>query len=70
IFPSFVSFLIWNRSILIFGPGRATLVYNTLPLFAVILSVIFLGEVLWPYQIAGGVVIIAGVIIGTKENAP
>ncbi|MEK7340946.1 MAG: DMT family transporter [Candidatus Binatota bacterium] len=70
IFPSFVSFLIWNRSILIFGPGRATLVYNTLPLFAVILSVIFLGEVLMPYQIAGGVVIIAGVIIGTKENAP
>jgi len=70
IFPSFFSFLVWNRSILIFGPGRATLVYNTLPLFAVILSGIFLGETLMPYQIAGGVVIIAGVIIGTKENAP
>ena len=70
IFPSFVSFLIWNRSVLIFGPGRATLVYNTLPLFAVILSVIFLGETLVPYQIAGGVVIIAGVMIGTTATAP
>ncbi len=69
IFPSFFSFLIWNRSILIFGPSRATLVYNTLPLFAVILSVIFLGETLLPYQLAGGAVIIAGVIIGTMEPA-
>lgn len=67
IFPSFIAFLIWNRSILIFGPGRASLVYNTLPLFAVILSVLFLGETLMPYQIVGGVVIIAGVIIGTRD---
>lgn len=68
IFPSFVAFLIWNRSILIFGPSRATLVYNTLPLFAVILSVIFLGEKLMAYQIIGGLVIIAGVMIGTLEG--
>jgi len=70
IFPSFVAFLIWNRSILIFGPGRATLVYNTLPLFAVVLSVIFLGETLMPYQALGGMVIIAGVIIGTTDQTP
>ncbi|MFQ5842857.1 MAG: EamA family transporter, partial [Thermodesulfobacteriota bacterium] len=36
-FPSFVAFLIWHRSVPIFGPGRATLVYNTIPLFVVIL---------------------------------
>lgn len=70
IFPSFVAFLIWNRSILIFGPGRATLVYNTLPLFTVMLSVIFLGETLMPYQAVGGMVIIAGVIIGTTDPTP
>ena len=67
VFPSFVAFLIWNRSILLFGPSRATLVYNTLPLFAVFLSVIFLGETLMLYQIVGGVVVIAGVIIGTRD---
>lgn len=70
IFPSFLSLLIWNRSVLVFGPGRATLVYNTLPLFAVILSVLFLGENLMPYQIVGGIVIIAGVIIGTTGPTP
>ncbi len=70
IFPSFVSFLIWNRSVLIFGPSRATLVYNTLPLFTVILSVIFLGETLMPYQMVGGAVIIAGVMIGTAATTP
>ena len=67
IFPSFLSFLLWNRSIRTFGPGRASLVYNTLPLFAVMLSEIFLGETLRAYQIVGGVVIIAGVVIGTRD---
>ena len=68
IFPSFLSFLIWNRSVLLFGPGRATLVYNTLPLFAVVQSVIFLNESFMPYQMIGGAVIIAGVVIGTREG--
>jgi drug/metabolite transporter (DMT)-like permease len=67
VFPSFAAFLIWNRSILIFGPSRATLVYNTLPIFAVFLSMIFLAETLMLYQIVGGVVVIAGVIIGTRD---
>lgn len=69
IFPSFLSFLIWNRSVLLFGPGRATLVYNTLPLFAVVQSVIFLGESFMPYQMIGGAVIIAGVVIGTIDKS-
>ncbi len=67
IFPSFLSFLMWNRSIRTFGPGRASLAYNTLPFFAVILSEIFLGETLKEYQIVGGIIIIAGVLIGTRE---
>jgi drug/metabolite transporter (DMT)-like permease len=66
IFPSFLSFLMWNRSIRTFGPGRASLAYNTLPLFAVILAGIFLDEALQVYQIAGGIVIIVGVLIGTR----
>jgi len=67
IFPSFLSFLIWNRSIRTFGPSRASLAYNTLPLFAVILAGVFLGETLKLYQLAGGAIIIAGVIIGTRD---
>lgn len=67
IFPSFLSFLMWNRSIRTFGPGRASLAYNTLPFFAVILSEIFLGETLGGYQVVGGLIIIAGVLIGTRD---
>jgi len=67
IFPSFLSFVMWNRSIRTFGPGRASLAYNTLPLFAVVLAGIFLDEALQTYQVAGGIVIIAGVFIGTRE---
>jgi drug/metabolite transporter (DMT)-like permease len=61
--------LLWNRSILIFGPGRAALVYNTLPLYAVLLSVVLLGEDFMAYQFVGGLGIIAGVIIGTTDRA-
>jgi drug/metabolite transporter (DMT)-like permease len=67
IFPSFLSFILWNRSIRTFGPGRASLAYNMLPLFAVILAEIFLGETLKGYQVLGGVAIIAGVLIGTRD---
>jgi drug/metabolite transporter (DMT)-like permease len=67
IFPSFLSFSLWNRSIRTFGPSRASLAYNTLPLFAVILAGIFLGETLKLYQLAGGAIIIAGVVIGTRD---
>jgi drug/metabolite transporter (DMT)-like permease len=67
IFPSFLSFLMWNRSIRTFGPGRASLAYNMLPLFAVILAEIFLDETLRGYQIVGGAAIIAGVLIGTRD---
>jgi drug/metabolite transporter (DMT)-like permease len=67
IFPSFLAFILWNRSIRTFGPGRASLAYNTLPFFAVVLAGIFLGEELWAYQIIGGIVIVGGVIIGTRD---
>ena len=67
IFPSFISFLLWNRSIQTFGPSRASLAYNLLPLFAALLAVIFLGETIYPYQLLGGVAIITGVIVGTRE---
>ena len=69
ILPSFAAFLLWNRSILIFGPGRAALVYNTLPLHAVILSVLLLGERLMLYQVVGGLGIVSGVIFGTTGKA-
>jgi drug/metabolite transporter (DMT)-like permease len=68
IFPSLVSFVIWNRSIFIFGPTRTTLVYNSLPLFAVILSVTILHEAIHSYQIIGGAILIAGVLLGTLER--
>jgi drug/metabolite transporter (DMT)-like permease len=68
IFPSLAAFLLWNRSVLVFGPSRAALVYNTIPLFAVVLSVFLLGETPRFYQLAGGMAIVLGVVIGTMES--
>ncbi len=68
VFPSFAAFLLWNRSILTFGPGRAALVYNTLPLYAVVLSIFLLGETLMPYHVVGGLGIVVGVMIGSSAG--
>jgi drug/metabolite transporter (DMT)-like permease len=66
LFPSVIALLLWNRSVLIYGPSRASLVYNTMPLYGVVLSVLYLGETLKLYQLIGGSVILAGVVIGTR----
>ncbi|HWP56489.1 MAG TPA: DMT family transporter [Candidatus Acidoferrales bacterium] len=66
--PSFAAFLLWNRSVLLFGPSRAALAYNTLPLHAVWLAAVFLGETLMPYQLFGGLAIMAGVLLGASAN--
>jgi drug/metabolite transporter (DMT)-like permease len=70
IFSSLVAHWAWNRSILAFGPSRASLVYNTQPLFGVVLSVLFLGESLKIYQVVDGVIALGGVILGTAGRPP
>jgi drug/metabolite transporter (DMT)-like permease len=56
--------------VLVFGPSKAALVYNTIPLFAVVLSVFLLGETPRFYQLVGGMAIVVGVVIGTMESQP
>ncbi|MFC5449083.1 DMT family transporter [Paenibacillus aestuarii] len=58
-----VSFLAWNVAIERVGAATAGIFYNLIPLFSISFAVIFLGEpVLW-YQISGGTMVIAGVLV-------
>ncbi len=60
VFPSFISLIAWNHGVDILGP-KATMTYiNTVPVYGLLLSALFLGEsVTWP-QIVGVVFVIAG----------
>lgn len=62
---SFISFFLWTKSIAVIGPVRAGFVYYTLPLFAAVASVLILGERITPAHVAGGLLIVAGILAAT-----
>lgn len=65
---SLFSFWCWARAISLIGPGRAAVIYYSLPLFAGIEAVIFLGEpVLWVH-FASGALILGGLLLATGEG--
>jgi drug/metabolite transporter (DMT)-like permease len=68
IFPSILGFLAWNEGVRRVGPGQAMAFYNMLPVFGVLLAVLFLGESLaWTHFLGGGLVIAGGLIAARGE---
>jgi len=68
IFPSILGFLAWNEGVRRVGPGQAMAFYNMLPVFGVLLAVLFLGESLaWAHFLGGGLVIAGGLIAARGE---
>lgn len=71
IFPTLIGFFSWNEGIRRVGPGRAMAFYNLLPVFGVILGVIFLGEKLtWAHLLGGVLVILGGVLAAAEAWSP
>lgn len=65
IFPSILSYLFWNRGVAELGAARAGLFIHLMPLFGVLLSVLFLGETLHLYHAAGILLIFTGIYLAT-----
>lgn len=68
IFASVLAFLGWNKGVLEIGPARAAAFYNLIPVYAALLAFIFLGENLFFYHLAGGLMVLSGVCLGIGEN--
>ena len=62
---SFFSFWFWTLAVDRIGPVRAGIVYYSLPVFAAVASVLVLGESIAPAQVAGGVLVIGGILVAT-----
>lgn len=60
IFASAVAFLLWNRGVVAVGAERAAPLMYLMPVYASILSALFIGEGVQPYQMAGGALVLAG----------
>lgn len=65
---SVVAFICWNWAVSKIGPIKATVFYNLIPLYAVILSPVFLGESLYLLHLAGGALIVGGVVLGVWQK--
>ena len=67
--PLLLTNVLWFTAIRRVGPSRATLFANIQPFLAVILAVLLLSEGLSGLQVAGGLLIAAGIVIGRIESS-
>jgi drug/metabolite transporter (DMT)-like permease len=61
VFASAAAFFLWNRGVVRVGPARAAPLMYLMPLYASVLSALFIGEGVQAYQLAGGALVLLGV---------
>jgi drug/metabolite transporter (DMT)-like permease len=66
--PLFLTNILWFTAIDRVGPARASLFANLQPFFSVVFAVLLLSEHLDRYEIAGGVLIAAGIVIERRRR--
>jgi len=67
-FPSIISYLIWNNGVKEIGPTNAGVYTYLLPVFGIILSIIFLDEAFLFYHLVGTVLILIGIFLVNRKN--
>jgi drug/metabolite transporter (DMT)-like permease len=63
VFPSFVSYLFFNRGVQLIGATRAGQSTHLIPIFGSFMAVLLLGEAIRLYHLAGVVLIGAGIVL-------
>ncbi|RIK44476.1 MAG: hypothetical protein DCC58_08205 [Chloroflexi bacterium] len=64
-----LAYVLWYRGVRAIGAGRTAFYTNLVPLLALLLSGMFLGERPAPIQVLGGMVMLGAVIWGTRRPA-
>jgi drug/metabolite transporter (DMT)-like permease len=65
---SFAAYLLWTKAIAVIGPVLTGMVYYSIPLFTAVESVLILHERLALYHLAGGGLIILGILLATVDR--
>ena len=68
IFSSILSMLMWNRSLVRLGSGRAGLFIHLIPAFTVIMAIILLGEELRSFHLSGIALIFIGIYFSSSQK--
>lgn len=67
IFPSIVAYICWNRAVAIVGPNVAGFFNPVIPVFGILFAVMFLGEPLRAYHLAGFALVLGGVVLTSRR---
>ncbi|OES45793.1 DMT family transporter [Domibacillus iocasae] len=67
-FASIVAFISWNTGVAKIGAAKSGIFINLLPVFATLFAIVFTEEDLLWYQIAGGFIVILGVMLSSRKN--
>lgn len=66
VFPSVLAVLFWNHGVKAVGPTRAGVMLNLVLVFSTALAVVFLGETVEGYHLAGAALVLAGITLTTR----
>lgn len=70
IFPGILAYAFWNNGVLTVGPPRAAVFMYLTPVYGALLAGVFLGERLSLFHVAGGLLILAGLLLTTRTSRP
>jgi drug/metabolite transporter (DMT)-like permease len=71
IFPSTLAYLFFNRGIALIGPNRAAPFFHLVPVFGSAMAILLLGEQPRLFHLVGYVLVLAGVVIASRQaSAP
>ena len=68
LFASLIAFGAWNLGIRLIGANAAGIFLYLIPLYTIGLSALFLGENLELFHVAGGAVILLGIVLATRRR--
>jgi drug/metabolite transporter (DMT)-like permease len=69
IFASTLAYLFFNRGIALIGPNRAAPFFHLVPVFGSAMAILLLGEEPRLFHLVGYVLVLAGVIIASRQGA-
>ena len=70
IFPSTLAYLFFNRGIALIGPNRAAPFFHLVPVFGSAMAILLLGEQPRLFHLVGYVLVLAGVVIASRQASP
>jgi drug/metabolite transporter (DMT)-like permease len=69
IFPSTLAYLFFNRGIALIGPNRAAPFFYLVPVFGSAMAILLLGEQPRLFHLIGYVLVLAGVVIASRQSS-